>query len=217
MPGRPCPAGCLGLRAQREHSPASHQILYGYVIVDPSDANFPPPLDVLLLCHSPMQVRLAYRCALVLRDLIHPYLLRRLKKDLEDIIQLPQKTEQVRHEISGIKYNMSPVVPFHLTFCEDIQSFSCRHQRFFSTEVFPKVGSRRCPVSWNALCTVAYVHTITFGLTEVDVMCDFVSFLSFSSRSLRLPLLFFLPIFFVRCCILWLPPFSPCSSSLPSA
>lgn len=42
-----------------------------------------------------MQVRLAYRCALVLRDLIQPYLLRRLKKDLEDVIRLPQKTEQV--------------------------------------------------------------------------------------------------------------------------
>eukprot|EP00752_Nemacystus_decipiens_P004421 g4036.t1 len=44
---------------------------------------------------SPMQARLAYRCALVLRDLIHPYLLRRQKKDLEDIIHLPSKTEQV--------------------------------------------------------------------------------------------------------------------------
>lgn len=45
---------------------------------------------------SPMQARLAYRCALVLRDLIHPYLLRRQKKDLEDIIHLPAKTEQVQ-------------------------------------------------------------------------------------------------------------------------
>lgn len=43
-----------------------------------------------------MQARLAYRCALVLRDLIHPYLLRRQKKDLEDVIHLPAKTEQVR-------------------------------------------------------------------------------------------------------------------------
>lgn len=45
---------------------------------------------------SPMQARLAYRCALVLRDLIHPYLLRRQKKDLKDIIRLPAKTEQVQ-------------------------------------------------------------------------------------------------------------------------
>ncbi|CAM9862204.1 unnamed protein product [Scytosiphon promiscuus] len=45
--------------------------------------------------YSPMQARLAYRCALVLRDLINPYLLRRQKKDLEDVIHLPAKTEQV--------------------------------------------------------------------------------------------------------------------------
>lgn len=53
-------------------------------------------------CASPMQARLAYRCALVLRDLIHPYLLRRQKKDLEDIIHLPAKTEQVQcHRPAG--------------------------------------------------------------------------------------------------------------------
>jgi len=44
---------------------------------------------------SPMQVQLAYRCALVLRDLINPYLLRRQKKDLKEVSRLPGKTEQV--------------------------------------------------------------------------------------------------------------------------
>lgn len=34
---------------------------------------------------SPMQVQLAYRCALVLRDLINPYLLRRQKKDIKEV------------------------------------------------------------------------------------------------------------------------------------
>jgi DNA excision repair protein ERCC-6 len=34
---------------------------------------------------SPMQVQLAYRCALVLRDLVNPYMLRRLKKDIEEV------------------------------------------------------------------------------------------------------------------------------------
>ena len=34
---------------------------------------------------SPMQVQLAYRCALTLRDLINPYLLRRQKKDVKEI------------------------------------------------------------------------------------------------------------------------------------
>ena len=52
----------------------------------------------MVVLHSPMQARLAYRCALVLRDLIHPYLLRRQKKDLKDIIRLTAKTEQVRHQ-----------------------------------------------------------------------------------------------------------------------
>lgn len=62
------------------------------------------PLDLLFHSRSPMQVRLAYRCALVLRDLIHPYLLRRLKKDLEDIIHLPSKTEQVLVECHGMLF-----------------------------------------------------------------------------------------------------------------
>lgn len=44
---------------------------------------------------SPMQVQLAYRCALVLRDLINPYLLRRQKKDIKEVSRMPGKTEQV--------------------------------------------------------------------------------------------------------------------------
>lgn len=42
-----------------------------------------------------VQVRTAYKCACVLRDAICPYLLRRMKKDVEMAIQLPSKTEQV--------------------------------------------------------------------------------------------------------------------------
>jgi DNA excision repair protein ERCC-6 len=44
---------------------------------------------------SPMQVQLAYRCALILRDLINPYLLRRLKKDVKEVQRMPGKREQV--------------------------------------------------------------------------------------------------------------------------
>jgi hypothetical protein len=44
---------------------------------------------------SPMQVQLAYRCALVLRDMINPYLLRRLKKDVKEVNRMPGKKEQV--------------------------------------------------------------------------------------------------------------------------
>ncbi len=42
---------------------------------------------------APAQVAAAHRCALVLRDLISPYLLRRRKADVAQ--QLPPKTEQV--------------------------------------------------------------------------------------------------------------------------
>ena len=42
-----------------------------------------------------MQVQLAYRCALVLRDLINPYLLRRQKKEIKEVSRMPGKTEQV--------------------------------------------------------------------------------------------------------------------------
>jgi hypothetical protein len=43
---------------------------------------------------SSLQVTTAYKCAVVLRDLIAPYLLRRRKADVA--AQLPTKTEQVR-------------------------------------------------------------------------------------------------------------------------
>jgi len=42
---------------------------------------------------TPAQVHIAYRCASTLRDLIAPYLLRRLKRDVA--LQLPQKQEHV--------------------------------------------------------------------------------------------------------------------------
>jgi len=44
---------------------------------------------------SPMQVQLAYRCALVVRDLISPYLLRRTKKEVKEVALMPSKTEHV--------------------------------------------------------------------------------------------------------------------------
>lgn len=42
---------------------------------------------------SPMEVRLAYKCALTLRDLVNPYLLRRSKDQVN--IKLPEKSEQI--------------------------------------------------------------------------------------------------------------------------
>ena len=42
---------------------------------------------------SSLQIQTAYKCACILKDLINPYLLRRLKSDVA--FQLPQKTEKV--------------------------------------------------------------------------------------------------------------------------
>lgn len=42
---------------------------------------------------SPMRIQIAYQCALTLKTLIDPYLLRRLKRDVNT--QLPHKTEQI--------------------------------------------------------------------------------------------------------------------------
>lgn len=44
---------------------------------------------------SAVQVRTAFKTACVLRDAINPYLLRRRKKDVQMVLQLPEKTEQV--------------------------------------------------------------------------------------------------------------------------
>jgi len=40
-------------------------------------------------------VQTAYKCACVLRDTIAPYLLRRMKADVQVNLQLPNKNEQV--------------------------------------------------------------------------------------------------------------------------
>ncbi|XP_067005938.2 DNA excision repair protein ERCC-6 [Anabrus simplex] len=44
---------------------------------------------------SQVQVATAYRCAMVLRDTIAPYLLRRVKSDVQSHVNLPPKNEQV--------------------------------------------------------------------------------------------------------------------------
>ncbi|XP_063160686.1 DNA excision repair protein ERCC-6 [Candoia aspera] len=44
---------------------------------------------------SPVQVKTAYKCACILRDTINPYLLRRMKADVQMSLSLPDKNEQV--------------------------------------------------------------------------------------------------------------------------
>ncbi|KAL6563802.1 Protein CHROMATIN REMODELING 8 [Orobanche gracilis] len=58
------------------------------------EAEFAVPISVGGYANAtPLQVSTAYRCAVVLRDLIMPYLLRRMKLDVN--AQLPKKTEHV--------------------------------------------------------------------------------------------------------------------------
>ncbi len=44
---------------------------------------------------SAVELRTAYKCACVLRDMIGPYLLRRVKADVQISVQLPEKSEHV--------------------------------------------------------------------------------------------------------------------------
>ncbi|KAK8611770.1 hypothetical protein V6N13_131812 [Hibiscus sabdariffa] len=58
------------------------------------EAEFAVPISVGGYANaSPLQVSTAYRCAVVLRDLVMPYLLRRMKADVN--AHLPKKTEHV--------------------------------------------------------------------------------------------------------------------------
>ncbi|KAL6530232.1 Protein CHROMATIN REMODELING 8 [Orobanche hederae] len=58
------------------------------------EAEFAVPISVGGYANTtPLQVSTAYRCAVVLRDLIMPHLLRRMKMDVD--AQLPKKTEHV--------------------------------------------------------------------------------------------------------------------------
>uniref|UniRef100_A0A915ECN9 DNA repair and recombination protein RAD54-like n=1 Tax=Ditylenchus dipsaci TaxID=166011 RepID=A0A915ECN9_9BILA len=75
-----------------------------------------------------IQVRTAYKCACVLRDAIAPYMLRRMKKDVEMVLQLPEKTEQILfceitecqralYEIICIQKNVAAFCPGKWTPC----------------------------------------------------------------------------------------------------
>ncbi|GLE00512.1 hypothetical protein PINS_up009269 [Pythium insidiosum] len=44
---------------------------------------------------SKMQVVMAYKCALALRDVIAPFLLRRTKKEIQHVTKMPEKMEQI--------------------------------------------------------------------------------------------------------------------------
>lgn len=49
-----------------------------------------------------IQVASAFKCATILRDTINPYLLRRMKEDVKQHINLPEKNEQVNGKIDWL-------------------------------------------------------------------------------------------------------------------
>ena len=90
---------CWGIRIQTsavlcdQFSRALHAVLclwYATLPAKVHPAAFTSMQSWSELC---VQVTTAYKCAVVLRDLISPYLLRRRKSDVK--AQLPEKTEQV--------------------------------------------------------------------------------------------------------------------------
>jgi len=50
-----------------------------------------------------IQVAAAFKCATTLRDLINPYLLRRMKTDVKKHLNLPSKNEQVSSLLTWVK------------------------------------------------------------------------------------------------------------------
>ena len=79
---------------------------------------------------STMQVETAYRCSVVLKGLIGPYLLRRLKRDVGT--SLPDKTEQVRvimlSAVCCLLCIYMPAIDRSLSACEAISwSINRRH------------------------------------------------------------------------------------------
>ncbi|KAF0300288.1 DNA excision repair protein ERCC-6 [Amphibalanus amphitrite] len=79
------------------------------------DFVFPGKLGTLPVFH--VTVVTAYRCAKVLRDTIAPYLLRRMKADVQQTLQLPTKNEQARIVLSSDyrPYHISQVLFCRLT------------------------------------------------------------------------------------------------------
>ncbi|KAL3990897.1 SNF2 N-terminal domain family protein [Acanthocheilonema viteae] len=106
-----------------------------------------------------VQVRTAYKCACILRDAINPYLLRRLKKDVEMSIHLPTKTEQV------LFCNITPCQ--RRLYEEYLSSRECGH--ILSGKIDPFVGL----ITLRKLCN--HPDLITGGpnkFNDYDVTAD---------------------------------------------
>ncbi|KAL5796503.1 hypothetical protein ACOSQ2_001323 [Xanthoceras sorbifolium] len=84
---------------------------------------------------SPLQVSTAYRCAVVLRDLIMPYLLRRMKVDVN--AQLPKKTEHVL--FCSLTAEQRSVYRAFLASSEVEQIFDGRKNSLYGIDVMRKI------------------------------------------------------------------------------
>ncbi|WOL01751.1 hypothetical protein Cni_G10468 [Canna indica] len=84
---------------------------------------------------TPLQVSTAYRCAVVLRDLIMPYLLRRMKADVN--AQLPKKTEHVL--FCSLTSDQRSVYRAFLASSEVEQIFDGRRNSLYGIDIMRKI------------------------------------------------------------------------------
>ncbi|KAG0485702.1 hypothetical protein HPP92_009781 [Vanilla planifolia] len=84
---------------------------------------------------TPLQVSTAYRCAVVLRDLIMPYLLRRMKADVH--AQLPKKTEHVL--FCSLTHEQRSVYRAFLASSEVEQIFDGSRNSLYGIDVMRKI------------------------------------------------------------------------------
>lgn len=84
---------------------------------------------------TPLQVSTAYRCAVVLRDLVMPYLLRRMKADVN--VQLPKKTEHVL--FCSLTQQQRSVYRAFLASSEVEQIFDGRRNSLYGIDIMRKI------------------------------------------------------------------------------
>ena len=79
------------------------------------------------------KVETAYKCACVLRDTINPYLLRRLKKDVNMSLDLPAKNEQVFKPLvtklspPSVSLGSSVTLALHTAIISNVESVVCKN------------------------------------------------------------------------------------------
>ena len=125
----------------------------------PPFLHLPPPPRMLYsacVCCDQSSAVLAYRCAKLLRETIAPYMLRRLKKDVQQ--ELPQKTEQVLLCMCG--FGGCYACHIFLYLCEGRQVKMLRSNPAMQVNYFsmgPQFMSAHLHSSsrWNRCCFVA--------------------------------------------------------------